>query len=70
MSSGEAEAAGPAITKCLDDRDTLVRISAAEALTQLGYTASLDSLRKRARKTKNEDERAYYLTAIARLEKR
>jgi len=70
LSSGEAEVVGPAITKRLDDRDTLVRISAAETLAQLGYTASLAPLQKRARKTKDEDERAYYLTAIARLEKR
>ena len=69
LATGEASTVGPDITKRLDDRDALVRISAAEALRQLGYTASLDSLRKRARKTKDEDERAYYLTAITRLEK-
>ena len=69
LAEGEPSKVGPAITKLLEDRDVLVRITAAEALGQLGYKPSLAALEKRARRTKNEDERAYYLQAIAQIER-
>jgi HEAT repeat protein len=63
----DADEVGAAVLNRLDDRDTLVRITAAETLARLGYTHGLDALKKRSRKAKDDDERAYYDAAIARL---
>ena len=51
----------------LSDRDALVRIAAARACADRGVTQAIPTLERLVAKTKDDDERAYYADALARL---
>jgi HEAT repeat protein len=51
----------------LDDRDPLVRLTSAEGLALLGAEEALPRIEQLAEATRDDDERAAYERAAARL---
>ncbi len=61
------QTASDALLAALDDRDALVRVTAAEGVATLHLVEAIPSLERLAAGTRKDDERAAYQTALDRL---
>ena len=51
----------------LDDRDSLVRLTAAEGLARLGATEAIPDIERLARHTRDDEEKRFYQDLLERL---